>query len=233
MTELKPIYDSETTCPVCDSKIKVTKVRSKFIRLLKHDDDFCPYYESINPVLYEAWVCSNCGYAAHNTVFDKVTSSGRNAVLEKITKNWTSREFTGERDYERALEAFKLVLYNLQVREAPYSEFAKICLRIAWIYRYMGNKAEEERFLKYAYDYYKKSYTRETSKNSALDEYTCIYIIGVLAKRLNLTTEAVQWFSRLISFASDPREKDKIKPILLENARDQIHQIRSEMHEQQ
>jgi len=227
-TGLKPIFDSEVTCPVCESTIKITKVRSKFIKLSKQDDDFCPHYEFINPMLYEAWVCGHCGYAAHNTVFNKVTENGRKAVLEQITKNWTSREFTGERDYNKALEAFKIILYNLQVREAPFSEFAKICLRIAWIYRYMGNKPEEDRFLKYSLDYYKKAFSRENSKNNNIDEFTLMYIIGVLAKRLNITSEATLWFSRLISFASNPAEKDKVKPALLENAREQIYQLRME-----
>ncbi|AGC68328.1 hypothetical protein Cst_c13370 [Thermoclostridium stercorarium subsp. stercorarium DSM 8532] len=233
MTEIKPFYDSEITCPVCDKTIKVTKVRSKFVRLLKHDEDFCPHYETINPVLYEAWVCSFCGYAAHNSVYEHITTAGRKAVLEKITPNWTSREFTGERNYEKALEAFKLVLYNLQVREAPYSEFAKICLRIAWIYRYMGNQGEEERFLKYAYDYYKKVYTRENLKDSSMDEYTCMYMIGVLAKKLNLISEAKLWFSRLISFSIDPREKDKIKPFILENAREQIQLLKNVINDEE
>lgn len=229
MAELKPIYDSEVDCPVCEKKIKVTKVRSKFVKLLKHDEDFCPHYETINPVLYEAWVCGNCGYAAHSSSFDKITQNGRKAVLDKITKHWTSRDFTGERDYEKALEAFKIVLYNLQVREAPFSEFAKVCLRIAWLYRYMDNPAEEERFIKFSYDNYKKAYTRENLKNSNLDEYTCMYIIGVLGRRLHLNSEAASWFSRLVSFGSDPKERDKIKPILLENAREQIYQLRMEM----
>jgi len=229
MPELKPIFDSEVTCPVCEKSIKVTKVRSNYIKLKKQDDDFCPYYEFVNPLLYEAWVCNHCGYAAHNTVFSKVTQNGRKAVLEQISRNWTSRDFTGERDFFKALEAFKLVLYNLQIREAPYSEFAKICLRIAWLYRYIGNHSEEERFLKYSYDYYKKVYTRENSKESSIDEFTCIYIIGVIAKRLNLTSEAISWFSRMISFSSNPAEKEKIKPKLLENAREQIYQLRMEM----
>jgi len=228
MTKLSPIYDSEITCPVCEKKIQVTKVRSRFVKLVKQDDDLCPHYETVNPVLYEAWVCSHCGYAAHSSVFDKVLANGRIAVLENITKKWTSRDFTGERDYEKALEAYKLVLYNLQIREAPYSEFAKICLRIAWIYRYMGNKDEEEKFLKHSYDYYKKVYTREALKDSALDEFTIMYIIGVLAKRLNLISEARLWFSRLISFSSNPEERAKIKPYILESAREQIQQLRTE-----
>lgn len=226
MAELKPIYNSEITCPVCEKKTKITKVRSKFVKLLKQDDDFCPYYETTNPILYEAWVCSNCGYAAHSTVFDEVTKNGRIDVLEKISKNWTSRDFTGERDFEHALEAFKIVLYNLQVREAPYYEFAKVCLRIAWIYRYSGKLTEEHRFLKYSFDYYKKVYSKEDLKNSLLDEYTCMYIIGVLGKRLNLTNEAMVWFSKLISFASNPKEKSKIQPVLLEKAREQAYNLR-------
>lgn len=103
MANLEPVYNSEIICPVCEKKIKVAKVRSKFVKLKKQDDDFCPHYESVNPVLYEAWVCSHCGYAAHSTVFDNITPNGRKAILERITSNWTSRDFTGERNYEQAL----------------------------------------------------------------------------------------------------------------------------------
>jgi len=45
MDEVKAVYNSKTVCPVCVSKIEFTKVRSKAVRLIKQDTDFCPYYE--------------------------------------------------------------------------------------------------------------------------------------------------------------------------------------------
>lgn len=232
MAELKPIYNSEITCPVCEKKIRIPKVRSKFIKLIKQDDDYCPHYETINPIYYEAWVCNHCGYAAHNTVFDQITRYERQAVHEKISKRWTSRSFSGERNWEQALEAFKLVLYNLQVREAQYSQLAKICLRIAWLYRYEGIIEEDINYSKFAFDFYKKAYTNEDLRDNLLDEYTLMYIVGVLANRIGLKDEAMRWFSRLISISSNPKERDKIPAGLLDNTRDQIYTIRTEMKEE-
>jgi uncharacterized protein (DUF2225 family) len=229
MANLKPVYNSKITCPVCDKNIEVTKVRSKSIRLIAQDEDFCPYYEECNPIYYEAWICSFCGYAAHNSVFEDASFMDRKLVNEKITPKWSSRSFTGERDIEQALDAFKIVLYNLVIRQAPSFEFARVCLRIAWLYRYKGNADEEKRFLRYAYDYYQKAYSNEPLGGGKMDEYSCIYIIGELARRLGEPEEALSWFGRIISAAGQPEKKQKILPRLLENTREQIQMVRQAM----
>lgn len=226
MNQLTPIYNSTIDCPVCEKNIEVTKVRSKFVKLVKQDEDFCPHYELWNPILYEAWICSHCGYAAHNTVFQDITFHDQKIVLEKISKRWTSRDFTGERNEDQALEAFKIVLYNLQVRGAPPSEFGKVCLRIAWIYRYKGNLEDEYKFLRFSFDYYKKAYTNEHLNKGRLDEYTCMYIIAELGRRLDLMDESMLWFGKLISASANPKDKEKIPPVLLDNAREQVYKLR-------
>ncbi|NLY18892.1 MAG: DUF2225 domain-containing protein [Clostridiaceae bacterium] len=226
MPEIKPYYNSTIICPVCNKQIQVTKVRSKFVKLIKQDEDFCPYYESINPIFYEAWICGNCGYAAHSTVFNNATTNDQRVILNKLKGKWTKREFSGERDVEKALEAFKIVLYNLQLRSGSFSEFAKICLRLAWLYRYKGEWVNEHKFLKFSYDYYKKSYTGEYLKDGKLDEYTCMYIIGELARRLGNNEEALQWLGRLITASARADEKGRIPPVILENTQNLIYDIR-------
>lgn len=201
----------------------MTKVRSKHVRLISQDEDFCPHYEGINPIFYEAWVCSHCGYAAHSTVFSEATVHDGRLVLEKITPKWTSRPFTGERNIGQALDAYKIVLYNLQVRGAAPSEFAKVCLRIAWLYRYSGEWVNEHRFLTYAYDYYQKAYTGEHLGGNKPDEYTLMFIIGELARRLGFNDDALTWFGRIISASAKPGEKAKIQPRLLDETRDLIY----------
>lgn len=229
MTELNPLYSTSIICPVCDRQIEITKVRSKCIRLLSQDEDFCPHYEGLNPILYEAWICSLCGYAAHSTVFSEASDHDRKYIREKITPKWTSREFTGERDIHRALDAYKIVLYNLQVRGAPSSEFGKICLRIAWLYRYNGEWVNECRFLNFAYNYYQQAYSGEHLGQNKPDEYTLMFIIGELARRLDLLEDAVSWFGRIISASARHDEKDKIQPRLLEETRDLIALTRAAM----
>ena len=229
MPELKPIFNSTINCPVCDKQIQVTKVRSKFVKLIKQDEDFCPYYEQTNPVFYEAWICGNCGYAAHSTVFGDATLKDQKAINENLIGKWKKRLFSGERDINSALEAFKVVLYNLQIRGGYFSEFAKICLRIAWLYRYKGEWVNEHKFLKYSYEYYKKSYTGEHLTNGKLDEYTCMYIIGELARRLGDYEEALIWLGKLVTSSIRSDSKGKAQPLLLENAHNLIYDIKEAM----
>ena len=44
------LYNKELTCPVCQDKFEVTKVKAK-TRKVQRDADFCVYYEGINPSL--------------------------------------------------------------------------------------------------------------------------------------------------------------------------------------
>ena len=146
MGNVKPVYNSKITCPVCDSEIEYTKVRSKQIRLLRQDTDFCPYYDGVNPLFYEAVICSECGYGSHITTFSNVDRYARAKIKEKITPKWQKRSFTGERDLLHALEAFKIVLLSLYAMDGPKSEIGKISLRIAWLYRYRRSGAGKQIF---------------------------------------------------------------------------------------
>ncbi len=227
MDEVKAVYNSKTVCPVCGSKIEYTKVRSKAFRLIKLDTDFCPYYEGENPLLYEAVICPECGYGAHVTSFENISRYDKEKVRNEITSKGNKRKFTGPRTVEQALEAFKIVLLNLNCIEGLKSEIAKICMRIAWLYRYKGDQEQEKKFLNYALINYKKAYSQEDlSEEGKLDEYTCMYIIGELSKRLGLYEDSTQWLSRLIMSYSDPGQKDRIPHRLIELARELFQEVR-------
>ena len=227
MDEVKAVYNSKTVCPVCVSKIEYTKVRSKAFRLIKLDTDFCPYYEGENPLLYEAVICPECGYGAHVTSFENISRYDKEKVRNEITSKWNKRKFTGPRTVDQALEAFKIVLLNLNCIEGLKSEIAKICMRIAWLYRYKGDQEQEKKFLNYALINYKKAYSQEDlSEEGKLDEYTCMYIIGELSKRLGLYEDSTQWLSRLIMSYSDPGQKDRIPHRLIELARELFQEVR-------
>jgi len=224
--EVSALYNSKIKCPVCEATIEYTKVRSKSIRLIKQDTDFCPWYEGENPVFYEAVICPECGYGSHVTTFEKINRYEKAKVKEIITPKWTKRSFTGHRTIEKALEAFKIVLMNLTSMEAKKSEIAKICLRIAWLYRYEGNKEQEDRFLEHALKNYKIAYHSEELSDGKFDEYVCMFIIGELSKRLGKLSDSSQWLSRLISCYSDPSQKYRISSRLIETTRELIQEIK-------
>lgn len=226
MEEVSSLYNSKIKCPVCESSIEYTKVKSKSIRLLKQDTDFCPWYEEENPIFYEAVICPECGYGSHVTTFEKVNRHEKAKIKEKITPRWNKRAFTGSRTIEKSLEAFKIVLMNLVAREADKSDIAKICLRIAWLYRYKGDEEQENRFLEFALKNYKMAYHGEELSDGKLDEYICMFIIGELSKRLGKLNESSQWLSRLVTSYSDPNQKHLISNRLIETTRDLIQEIK-------
>lgn len=218
------LYNTTVTCPVCSKKFEVTKVRAKTSKVVSRDSDFCVYYEGVNPLLYDVWVCEHCGYAALQDKFEDITPREASIILEKLTPRWNKRSFAGERTIENAIEAFKIALYNLQLRKAKASEFAKVCIRIAWLYRI--NKDEKEKdFLNFALKNYMETYEKERFPVDKLDENTCMYMIGELHRRVGNLDDSVKWFSRLVS---SPQARQN--PKLIESAREQYQLVKDQLN---
>ena len=217
------LYSKELICPICSKKFKVTKVKSKAYKVDKRDTDFCIFYEGLNPIYYDAWVCESCGYAALSDKYMEITSKEIEILLKQLTPKWTKRSFEGERSLEAAIEAFKIVLYNYQLRGVKSSEMAKVCMRLAWLYRLKDDSREHD-FIKFALKYYTETYEKENFPVDKLDENTCIYMIGELNRRTGNLNEAVKWFSRLIS-----SQEARKNPILIEMARDQYQLAKDKM----
>lgn len=217
------LYNKKIVCPVCSKEFNVTKVKIKACRVDRRDSDFCVYYETINPLFYDAWVCENCGYSSLSDKFLDIPDREAEVLKKKLAPKWTKRSFEGERTIDNAIDAFKLVLISHQLRAVKASEFAKVCLRIAWLYR-MKEDAREQDFIKFALRYYTETYEKERFPVDKLDELTCMYMIGELNRRAGNNDEAVKWLSRLIS-SPDARKK----PTLIEAARDQFQLVKDQL----
>lgn len=215
------LYEKEMKCPICSKSFKVTKVKAKGCKVASRDTDFCVYYEGLNPLFYDVWICENCGYAAQAEKFEGITGNDSRKIASTITPRWNKRSFNGERTVEQAIETFKLALINLQVRGAKSSEFAKVCVRIAWLYRAKKEEEKELEFLRYALKHYTDTYEKERFPVDKLDEFTCMYMIAELHRRVGNNEESIKWFSRLIS-SPDARKNGN----LIEMARDQFQLVK-------
>jgi uncharacterized protein (DUF2225 family) len=194
----KKIYNTTITCPVCDQPFPATKVRLGSYRVASQDSDFAINYEGINPILYDVLVCENCGYAAFQDRFANISPKEKKIIASNIAPHWNQKSYSGERTLDSALDAFKLALYVLQLRKAKSSEIAKICLRIAWIYRWKSDPRETE-FLKFALDYYSDAYQTEDLPFEKLDGPHCTYLIAELHRKVGNIEEATQWFGKLFN----------------------------------
>ncbi|NTV90550.1 MAG: DUF2225 domain-containing protein [Clostridiales bacterium] len=217
------IYNKEINCPVCSKAFNVTKVKAKASRVISRDTDFCVTYEGINPLFYDVWICPNCGYAAQQDKFDGISDKEAKIVLQKISPRWTKRSFSGERTVDMAIETFMLALLSLQIRNGRTIDYAKVCLRLAWLYRGKDSEKEQE-FLKFAAKHYADTYEKEKFPVDKLDELTCLYMIGELNRRAGNYEESIKWFSRLISSPEGRKNAN-----LLDSARDQFQLAKEAM----
>jgi uncharacterized protein len=217
------LYNKAIKCPVCEEGFEVTKVKMKACKVLSRDSDFCVFYEGINPLYYDVWVCENCGYSAQSDKFEEISDREASIIQAQISKLWKKRSFVGNRNIDTAIETFKLALFNQKVRKAKSSEIAKVCLRIAWLYRMKKDEKEKE-FLQYALNCYNEAYEKEKFPIDKLDEFTCMYIIAELHRRVGNLEEAVKWFSRLVG-NSEARKN----PTLIESAREQFQLAKEQM----
>lgn len=220
------LYNKKVMCPVCNREIEVTKVKTKGCKVRSRDTDMCVHYEDLNVLFYEVWVCEHCGYAALQDKFEGLFTRDIAAIKSNISQNWVVRSFIGERDADKAIEAFKLALLTLKVRNAKASEVAKVCLRIAWLYRDKNDIKRETEFMNFALNSYNEAYLKERFPLDKLDEYTCMYIIAELFRRVGKLEDAIQWFSRIVSSAEARRN-----PKLIDMARDQYQLAKDQLAE--
>ena len=216
-------YEKEVQCPICKSKIKLLKVKSDAARVVSRDEDFCAHYAPVNPLLYNVWICSQCGYAAMEDKFEKIDEISAQMIKSVLKDKWSPRTFSMERSEEDAIEIYKVALLNLQIRKAKVLEVAKICIRIAWLYRIIRNSKEND-FLKFALDSYNAVYETENLPVDNMDEITCMYMIGELNRRLGNISEAGKWLHKVVLLTSD----DKRTMNTINMAREQIQRMKDE-----
>lgn len=219
------LYNKSVKCPVCGNTFEATKVKMKASRVSSRDTDFCVYYEGINPIFYDVWVCEFCGYAMQQDKFLDINLKDIKIIKENVQPRWNKRSYAGERNIDTAIESFKLALYSLQLRKAKNSDMAKVCLRLAWLYR-MKKDEKESDFLNFALRCYSEAYEKEPFPVEKLDEFTCMYMIGELNRRVGNNEAAIQWFSRLIGSPEARR-----KPTLIDSARDQFQLVKEQMNQ--
>lgn len=220
MTEMEPLYLIQTTCICCEQPFRTSRVRSSFKKAASTDTDFCIHYKMINPDYYVVRVCPYCGFSSTENFSERMTPKHKSVYYEKIGKSWNNLNLTGERDWNGAMQSYKLALLCAQIKEEKDRIVAGLLHHIAWLYRYVGNREQESRFLAFALEAYVKVYETEgADMNSA----RLMYLIGELNRRLGHYVKAVQWFGRVIN------DKNIMDAAMIRACREQWVQTREDM----
>lgn len=204
------IYDRQVTCPVCESVFKARSVKTSSYRVLKQDSDLFINYALVNPYFYDVWICNNCGYSAMKNDFNKIRNFQVDSIKQKVTSKWSGKNYPDIYDINIAIERYKLSLLNYFVMEAKSSKKAMNCLKLAWMYRILEDKTNELVFLNHSLEGFNDAYFNENFPIYGMDKFTCMYLIGELNRRVGNDSEAMSWFSKVITTQGVPQKlKDR------------------------
>lgn len=187
------LYDKKFKCPVCGKEFTSKAIRSGKNRLLNVDIDLKANYDIVNPLLYECVVCEACGYSALAKSFNSISSSQIRWIREQICTRYKVHKYSEYLTEKEAVLRFKLVLLNAFVKKAKDGEKAYICLKLAWLYRDMGEKALEELFMQHALTGFENAYNNERFPIFELGELTVAYIIACIYRQMGSYDKAMQW----------------------------------------
>lgn len=222
MNSVEPLYQTTVKCAHCEHSFQTSRVRPSFKKGTKRDSDFCLHYKdpTVNPDFYVVRVCPICGFASTENSLASIQEHHKRAVAEKLSNHWTFKDYGGERTFEEALQTYKLALLCAQIVEDKDRVIAGILHHIAWLYRYSGNKEQEDRFLEYALDAYIRVFETEADD---VNNARLMYLIGELSRRLKRYSDAIKWFGRVIN---DKRITDSG---MIQLSREQWAQTREDM----
>lgn len=219
------LYDRTVTCLVCKQTYTTKKVRSRFIRPIQHDTDFCSYYasEEANPLLYYVHVCPHCGFAATEEFSTYFPPQTLEAIQQNICVNWRGKNYSSARTFTDAVDTYKLGIYSALLKKERHIALAGLYMRLAWLYRSKQQNEEEQRFMRLALEQYIASYEADDFVHTHMSEVRLLYLIGELYRRLGKEKQAIIYFSRVIA-----RKKETIEKGIVNMAYDRWQEIREE-----
>jgi uncharacterized protein (DUF2225 family) len=201
------LYSKKVTCPICGKQFSSLKAKVNSCKVDKKDEDFCTHYVDLNPMYYEIFVCPHCAYSASESSFGEITEAEAMLLKEAFSKRTVGRSFCTQRSLNDAIAACMLAINTAELRKAKASVLAGLCLKLAWLYRFAGDKKEEV-FLNYAHQNYLAAFDKEEVPIGNLDEISMLYLLGELARRLGKFNDAIVWFGKAVACpgkAENPR----------------------------
>jgi uncharacterized protein (DUF2225 family) len=192
------LYAKEFECAVCGKSFVNYIVRKSKLRLKDIELDLKTNYLVINANSYDIYLCPHCGYAALASHFNRITDNQRSLVLSNIKPFFKPREYPAPLSLQHAVERYKLALYSAVTIGTKAGIKAITCIKIAWLYRDIGDKENELFFLKNARTGLEDAYNTESFPLGNMDELTVSDMIGELSRRLGDFTTASKWISTVL-----------------------------------
>lgn len=195
---IESLYEKSISCLYCQQTFKTLKMKRSKIRIKAKDTDFCTYYIGENPLYYDVNVCPNCGFA-FTEGFSPINLLRKSHFEEQYVKKIEIPQLCGERNIHDAVRSYKLALLSASMLGEKRIVMANICMRLAWLHRYLNNNLEEKRFLSHALQFYEDIYQMERMDRIPMEEEKLIYLVGELNGRLGNYEKTRKWFSYIFT----------------------------------
>lgn len=216
MTEIREdilsglIYEKDFKCPICKEKIKIKAVKASKNRLVSTDLDLNAKYDKVNPLYYEVVVCNICGFAQLNKREEMPTLAEAELIKQMVSSKFGGRKYNQYYTAMEAVDRYKLALLNAIVRNGLEGEKAYIALKLAWVYREMGEEEQEKRFLGEALTGFLKAYQSENFPIFELQEEVVTYLIAALSYQVEEYGQALKWIQVTLRHKdASPKLKDR------------------------
>ncbi|HZK84668.1 MAG TPA: DUF2225 domain-containing protein [Desulfosporosinus sp.] len=213
MISLDSFYEKKIECVLCSKSFTTLKVRSRFAISYKTDSDFCPHYRAgnYNPHFYFVNVCPECGFAFSEEFSDQFPKGTKEIISVQITEHWTKRNFGQVRDFQQAIESYKLAILAGSLKKEKNAVLAGLCLRLAWLYRAENKLEQEKRFMGMAMNAYEESFVLSDFAGTSMSELKVLFMIGELSRRLGQHQKAVSYFSKIVQHENAKDEQKMVK----------------------
>lgn len=201
------LYEKTVSCLYCRKNFKTKKLRRSKIRIQRRDADFCTYYIGINPLFYDVNVCPHCGFT-FTDAFSNIPDLRREYMEKHYFTKIVVPQLCGTREIEDAVKSYKLALLCANLLGEKTFVLGNLCLRLAWLHRYLKDSREERRFLSHALELYEDLYQNERLDVIPIEEEKLVYLIGELHGRLGQYDKTRRWFSYIFTSRDlDPKWK--------------------------
>ena len=198
------LYDKSYICPLCEKSFKSKTIKYGKNQLLTVDEDLYAHYALINPLLYDVIVCPSCGYSVSVKYLSPLMPKQKEWLSQHFKEGTSTTHYSDYTTLEEAIHKHKMALLACITRKGKVSEQANLTLHIAWLYRDMGDKAQELTFLKRSYQGFVEAFSNENFPIAGMDETTTIYLIAILAYKTDNLDASKQYLSKLMTISPCP-----------------------------
>lgn len=202
------LYTVEKKCPVCESLIQVTKVKSK-IALIKQDSDLCMHYKDINPYYYTVFVCSNCCYAAPESRFFAINAKEIEKIKPFVLQYRMLISLNGQRNFEQAVYSTKLAIFIEESLGLSKLSLANLYLLLGWLYREAQDRVQELAALEKALEKYEDVLYKSEYGSANMDKITVEYLVAELSRRTSRLDAASRIYGKLL-YDRDFKKNNKL-----------------------